>query len=62
MERERERGGESLLVRGKEFGKKGLEMAAYCVALARVQTRSVAPELCARLTSNRSLPRWRPPR
>lgn len=28
--------------------------------ICRVQTRSVAPELCARLTSNRSRPRWRP--
>lgn len=27
--------------------------------ICRVQTRSVAPELCARLTSNRSRPRWR---
>lgn len=58
--------------RVERFGKKentGLEMARPLIAshllacgfrICRVQTRSVAPELCARLTSNRSRPRWRP--
>lgn len=69
MEREREREGErgrgrKFIGQGKGVWKEGIGNGRLLRghSLARVQTRSVAPELCARLTSNRSLPRWRPPR